>query len=167
MTGFDLNQGALAPLLNEVDIVSLDVTGNIPSELNVVPLRNGLNPLSDQFESHDLLSWWPEVAMFHGLYFEDGKVVQYRNRWARTRQRGAHQSSDDVGSKLDSNPNVNFVNHAGELLALGEGAIPLLVNTDWESLGQSRQNGIKNGVTAHPKKRCCHGRVNHIPYRLE
>ena len=67
--------------------------------------------------------------MFHGLYFEDGKVVRYRNRWARTRQWGVHHSSDHAGSMLNSNPNVNFVNHAGELLALGEGAIPLSINT--------------------------------------
>ncbi len=165
MSEFDLNQGALAPLSTELDVLSLQVSGNIPSELNGVLLRNGPNPLSGRFEGHDILSWWPEAAMFHGMYFEDGKVMRYRNRWARTRQWGAHHSNDDVGSMLDSNPNVNFVSHAGEILALGEGVIPLSINTDLKSLGESQQKGIKDGVNAHPKKDAVTGEL--ITFRTD
>ncbi|MBX2837670.1 MAG: carotenoid oxygenase family protein [Gammaproteobacteria bacterium] len=152
MTNFDLNQGALAPLSSEFDIASFKVTGEIPIELNGVLLRNGPNPMGGRFEGQDILSWWPEAAMFHGMYFEDGKVVRYQNRWARTRQWGVYHSTDNVSLMLDTNPNVNFIHHAGELLALGEGARPLSINADLDSLGESRLNGIKNGVSAHPKK---------------
>lgn len=165
MTKFDLNQGALAPLSHELDIDSLDVTGNIPVELNGALLRNGPNPINGRFEGHDLLSWWPEAAMFHGLYFENGKAVRYRNRWARTRQWGIHHSSADANSMLDTNPNVNFICHAGELLALGEGSKPLCISAELDSLGESHQKGIKEGVTAHPKKDATTGEL--ITFRTD
>ena len=152
MTGFDLNQGALAPLSDEVDDVNLAVDGDIPAELNGVLLRNGPNPFSGRFKGDDVLSWWPAAAMFHALYFENGKVLRYRNRWARSRQWAAYHGSDNAADLVDSNPNVNFIHHAGELLALGESAKPLSINTKLESLGNSRQHGLNQGVAAHPKK---------------
>lgn len=152
MSRFDLNQGALAPLADEVDEVNLEVDGEIPVDLNGVLLRNGPNPFNGRFEGHDVLSWWPAAAMFHALYFENGKVMRYRNRWARTRQWAAYHGSDYTGDGVDSNPNVNFVHHAGELLALGESAKPVVINTKLESLGESRQRGLNRGMAAHPKK---------------
>ncbi len=41
MTVFDLNQGAIAPVADEVDLVDLRVTGAIPRELDGTLLRNG------------------------------------------------------------------------------------------------------------------------------
>jgi len=148
----DLNSGALAPLSREVDVESLTISGEIPTDLNGVLLRNGPNPLCGRFEGHDLLSWWPEAAMFHGLYFKQGTVERYRNRWARTRQWANYNAIDELDSFLDTNPSINIVNHAGELLALAEGGKPLAINTDLESLGPSYQKGINEGVSAHPKK---------------
>lgn len=152
MTYFDLNAGALAPLSSEVDVETLQVSGEIPPDLNGVLLRNGPNPFSGRFEGHDLLSWWPEAAMFHGLYFKNGTVERYRNRWARTRQWANYNAIEDTDSMLDTNPNINIISHAGELLALAEGGRPLVINTELESLGASHQKGISNGVSAHPKK---------------
>lgn len=152
MTQFDLNNGALAPLAQETDTVALTVTGDIPAELNGVLLRNGPNPLSGKFDSHDLLSWWPEAAMFHGTYFKDGKVTRYRNKWARTRRWGHYHQSDNIDALLDTNPSINIISHAGELLALAEGGMPLAINPDLDSIGASQHEGIKDGITAHPKK---------------
>lgn len=152
MTIFNLNEGALAPLSNEFDIDSFEVTGQIPSDLNGVLLRNGPNPFSGRFDGHDLLAWWPEAAMLHGLYFSNGRAERYRNRWARTRDWASVHARDQMDSLLDSNPSINIISHAGELLALAEGGKPLAINTELESLGPSNQSGISNGVAAHPKK---------------
>ncbi len=152
MPEFNLNSGALAPVASEIDTRSLRVTGEIPTELHGVLLRNGPNPLSGQFDTHDLLSWWSEAAMFHALYFNNGVAERYRNRWARTQRWGAYHAHTDAGSMPDTNPAINIVSHAGELLALAEGGSPLLINTDLESIGLSHQQGIRHGVTAHPKK---------------
>jgi len=152
MTIFNLNEGALAPLTSEIDIDLFEVSGEIPSDLNGVLLRNGPNPFGGRFNGHDLLAWWPEAAMLHGLYFKNGRVDRYRNRWARTRDWATVNAQDQVDSLLDTNPNINVVSHAGELLALAEGGKPLVINIDLDSLGPSSQIGISKGVAAHPKK---------------
>lgn len=152
MSRFDLNKGALSALTAEYDVTTIPVSGEIPRELNGTLLRNGPNPLNGEFNGHDLLSWWPEAAMFHGLYFENGTAVRYRNRWARTRHWGMHNDGKNLNHLLDTNPNVNFIRHADEILALAENGKPLAINADLESIGPSQQPGVRDGVSAHPKK---------------
>jgi len=53
----NLNAGATAAVLDEVDLIDLPVTGTIPHELNGVLLRNGPNPLRGSFEGNDVLDW--------------------------------------------------------------------------------------------------------------
>lgn len=81
MAAMNLNSGALAPVVNEVDCGDLPVTGTIPRDPNGLLVRNGPNPLGGRFEGNDMpLDWWPEAAMFHGISFQDGRVTGYRNR---------------------------------------------------------------------------------------
>ncbi len=42
----NLNQGALAPVVDEVDIAAPPVVGALPRDLNGVLIRNGPNPLN-------------------------------------------------------------------------------------------------------------------------
>ncbi|WP_455775277.1 carotenoid oxygenase family protein, partial [Burkholderia stabilis] len=52
----------------------------------------------------------------------------------------------------DTNPNVNVLQHAGELLAMAEGGAPLAITAGLDSLGVSRRHaGFDGGMTAHPK----------------
>jgi carotenoid cleavage dioxygenase-like enzyme len=152
MATLDLNTGAMAPVNDEVDLVELAVTGTIPRDLSGVLVRNGPNPLGGRFEGSDVLSWWPEAAMLHGISFQDGRVTGYRNRWART-QRWAHaHDPDSASSLLDTNPNVNVLRHAGEILALSEGGTPLAITAGLDTLGATRRHvGLAGGMTAHPK----------------
>ena len=147
----DLNAGALAPVADEHESVAFKVTGRVPVDLNGTLIRNGPNPFAGKFAGTDVLDWWPEAAMLHGISFADGEVTHYRNRWVRTRNYAAFKEEDVTGC-VNSNPNVNVLQHAGEILALAEGGPPVRVNTLLETLGPSDFHPSLNaGVTAHPK----------------
>ncbi|KVD71602.1 carotenoid oxygenase [Burkholderia sp. ABCPW 14] len=152
MTAIDLNAGALAPVADEVDLVDLPVTGSIPRDLNGVLVRNGPNPLRGRFEGDGVLSWWPEDAMLHAVALQDGRAARYRNRWARTQRWARVHAPDRAPSLIDTNPNVNVLVHAGEILALAEGGAPLAITAGLDSLGASRRHpGLAPGMAAHPK----------------
>ncbi|KVM03579.1 carotenoid oxygenase [Burkholderia ubonensis] len=152
MTTFDLNSGAVAPVADEVDLDDLRVTGRIPRDLDGTLLRNGPNPLSGRFAGNDVLSWWPESAMLHALSFDAGRVTGYRNRWARTRRWADVFAPERAASLPDTNPNVNVLRHAGELLALAEGGMPLAIDGDLGAFDvPARHAGLAGGMTAHPK----------------
>ena len=152
LTAINLNSGALAPVVDEIDRLDLPTVGTIPKDLNGVLVRNGPNPLRGRFEGNDVLSWWPEAAMLHAISFQDGRVTGYRNRWIRTQRWARIYDPNAAASLLDTNPNVNVLQHAGEILALSEGGAPLVVTPDLATLGTSRRHpGLVNGMTAHPK----------------
>jgi len=152
MTTPDLNQGALAPVADEIEVVSPRVTGALPHDLNGVLIRNGPNPLNGRFSGEGVLSWWPEAAMLHGIAFAHGQVTGYRNRWVRTRRWAERNEPGGEAMYTATNPSINVVGHAGEILALSEGGAPLVVNSALETLGLPRvQAGLADGVSAHPK----------------
>lgn len=133
----DLNSGALAPVADEVDLVDLAVEGELPAALNGVLVRNGPNPRSGRFDGEGVLSWWTGAAMIHGIAFADGKACWYRNRWI-----------DGDGT----NPNVNVIEHGGQVLALTEMARPVALGPDLRPLGPaSFDPGLPGGMCAHPK----------------
>lgn len=152
MTVFDLNRGAIAPVADETDLVDIPFSGTIPHALRGTLLRNGPNPLSGRFAGNDVLSWWPESAMLHALSFDAGRVTGYRNRWARTRRWADAHAPGQSETALDTNPNVNVVWHAGELLALSEGGSPLTIDTTLQTFARpTLHTGLEGGMTAHPK----------------
>ena len=152
MSSIDLNRGVTAPVSHELDCLDLRVTGVIPSDLNGVLVRNGPNPVRGHFNGHDVSDWWPEDAMLHGITLSKGRAVQYRNRWVRTQRWARCASPDAVATLVDTNPNVNVVAHAGEILALAEGGAPLAITTALDTLGPSVHHpGLADGMTAHPK----------------
>ena len=155
-----IDMSAFAPVLGEVDQYKLRVDGQIPSDLNGTFVRNGPNPFSGQFESEDVLSWWPEAAMLHGIQLQEGKATSYRNRWVRTKN-WATQRTDENTPKdaaqtstefIETNPNVNVISHCQEVLALAEGGQPLAIDRNLNTLGPSKRHpSLAGGVTAHPK----------------
>lgn len=152
MSRIDPNQGALAPVTDEVDVEAPPVVGRLPGELHGMLVRNGPNPLGGRFAGHDVLSWWPEAAMLHGISFREGRAVGYRNRWVRTRRWASVHDGTRAALLPDTNPNVNVLRHAGEILALAEGGPPLAITSDLETVGAPRRNAaLADGVTAHPK----------------
>lgn len=148
----NLNRGALAPVTNEVIIDQARITGTIPVDLTGVLVRNGPNPLSGRFEGEGVLSWWPEAVMLHGIAFADGRMLGYRNRWLQTRRWAELHDRHNAAGYEDTNPNVNVVRHAGEVMALAEGAAPLLITPELATLGvPEKHTGFAHGMSAHPK----------------
>lgn len=147
-----VDMAAFAPVLDELDLSTFEVVGEIPHDLNGTLVRNGPNPLSGQFETEDVLSWWPEAAMLHGITLSNGKATGYRNRWVRTQNWANHKDNGESARYQDTNPNVNVISHGGEILALGEGGQPLVISRSLETLGASVTHPtLQRGVTAHPK----------------
>lgn len=152
MDYLDLNQGALAPVTDECICNNLSVEGEIPRDLNGMLVRNGPNPFSGKFSGQGVLSWWPEAAMLHAIKFADGNVLEYRNKWVRTRKWADFFDARQTPLLLDTNPNVNVISHGDTLLALAEGGPPVVVDAALETSGQwTAQTEFTRGMTAHPK----------------
>ncbi len=151
----DLNSGALAAVADEVEIRDLAVTGQVPEQLQGTLIRNGPNPFSGRFHGNDVLNWWPEAAMVHAVTFTGGRASEYRNRWVRTQNWQSHFGTVEAESEaplVATNPNVNVLEHAGELLAMAEGGSPIRINSRLETLGSPLLHPtLSTGVTAHPK----------------
>ena len=152
MNDLDLNAGALAPVADEVDVPVARVHGKIPEGLAGTLIRNGPNPLDGRFHGQGVLDWWPEAAMLHAVSITADGRCAYRNRWVRTRRWQAHHGATDAGGWVDSNPNVNVLHHAGEILALAEGGPPVAVDAHLDTLGAPVVHApVAAGMTAHPK----------------
>lgn len=154
----DLNRGVLAPVADEVTIDRLRVTGTVPQDLSGTLIRNGPNPFAGRFTGQDMLSWWVGPAMLHGLAISDGQARWYRNRWVRTGDWARHFTPETTPGELhDQNVNVNVIKHAGQLLALGEGGLPFVIDADLGTVGPTTFGGslgggsAHGGMTAHPK----------------
>ncbi len=148
----DLNAGVLAPVADEVDVVDLPVDGTLPPELDGVLIRNGPNPLDGRFDGAGVLDWWPEAAMVHAIDLRGGRATGYRNRWVRTRRWAEANEPATADALVDTNPNVNVVAHAGEVLALAEGGPPLRITPELTTLGPAGAHpALAAGSTAHPK----------------
>jgi len=149
----DLNQGAIAPLSEEIVATDLKVEGEIPKELNGLLARNGPNPFEGHFSGEGMLSWWGGAAMLHGIALAGGEALWYRNHWVRTGHWDRHlEPSTPPDALRDHNTNVNVISHSGQILALGEGSIPFAISPELDTLGpETFRGGLPGGMTAHPK----------------
>lgn len=68
-----------APVMDEMSVQDLEVTGAIPPELTGWYVRNGPNP-----QDVDSAHWFFGDGMVHGVRLEGGRATSYRNRWVRT-----------------------------------------------------------------------------------
>ena len=73
-------EGVWTPVRDEVVAANLKVTGEVPTNLNGVYLRNGPNP---KFQPRGRYHVFDGDGMLHGVEFAHGQVT-YRNRWVRT-----------------------------------------------------------------------------------
>jgi carotenoid cleavage dioxygenase len=70
----------------------------------------------------------------------------------RTRAWGERRGAADLDALVDTNPNIHVLAHAGEILALSEGAPPLAITTALETLGPPRRHPhLVDGLNAHSK----------------
>ncbi|MFI6149645.1 carotenoid oxygenase family protein [Streptomyces sp. NPDC051109] len=161
--------GSFAPVSEEVDVADLEVTGEIPTALDGLYLRNGPNPRFTPIGSY--LYPIDGDGMLHGIWLSEGRA-RYRNRFVRTPALLAEErvgralwgglesmivpDADQVGPELAGTfremPDINVVRHGGRLLALAESACPFRIGAGLETLGREDFDGtLPMGITAHPK----------------
>lgn len=146
--------GNFAPVTVERDAPRLSVTGDLPRELNGTLFRNGPNP---QFTPLDPMRhhWFHGDGMLHAFTLQDGRA-SYRNRWVRTAKWQAERAAGHplVSAFADEGAaNTNAVWHAGRLLALEEGHLPIEIDpATLATRGvQSFGGRLEGPFTAHPK----------------
>lgn len=156
MTANPYLSGNFAPLSDELTALDLEVTGEIPRELNGRLLRIGPNPVDnpDPATHH----WFLGSGMVHGLRLEDGQARWFKSRYVRDDKvvaalggppvagpRGSQQLGEGVA-------NTNILCHAGKTLALVEaGNLPVELDYELETLGRTDFGGtLPGGLSAHP-----------------
>ncbi|MFG2720609.1 carotenoid oxygenase family protein [Streptomyces sp. NPDC048416] len=145
--------GNYRPVSREVTVHQPEVVGQLPPELNGTFTRIGPNPLGPPDPRRHAFEGAP---MVHAIRLQDGRAQWYRNRWLRTDRVCAqlgelptpgprHGLSDDAGG--------NLVQHAGRILALGDGGVlPVQIGTDLATAARVDFDGtLVSGFSAHPE----------------
>lgn len=146
-------QGNFGPVSEENTLQTLEVIGQLPKALNGTLLRDGPNPVDPQPNHH----WFVGDGMLHAIKFENGKAVDYRNRWIRTEtieeKKGLKAAPVSLTPLMvQGSGNVNVVYHGGKILALSEIGFPYEMDLNLATKRQFDYDGALLGsMTAHPK----------------
>ncbi|MCB0977026.1 MAG: carotenoid oxygenase family protein [Acidimicrobiales bacterium] len=160
-------QGPFAPIDTEYTSFDLDVTGNLPPELDGRYLRNGPNPIAETDPAN--YHWFLGDGMVHGIRLRDGRAEWYRNRWVRSRNvsnvLGEEAKPGERHSDMDT-ANTNVIGHAGRTYAIVEaGARPVELSEELETICHTDlSGGLPHGYTAHPKRDPRTGELHAISY---
>ena len=146
--------GNYAPVMDELAVTELAVTGTIPAELAGWYLRNGPNP-REAASAH----WFLGDGMVHGVRLEEGRATSYRNRWVRTSTFTSHAALHDARGRTNlaaGVANTHVVRHAGRTMALVESSFPYELTCqpghELDTVGAYDFNGrLHTAMTAHPK----------------
>lgn len=140
-------EGNFAPVLKEVTEHKLEVTGNIPPELNGRYFRNGANPMNGSSD------WFLGEGMLHGVEIKNGVANWYKNRFVQTpllKEKKITRAHTTIpGNSL---ANTHVIKHAGKYLALQEMHGPIEMTKDLDTVGPYNfDNKLARNMTAHPK----------------
>lgn len=137
-----------APVSEEITETKLEVTGNIPSELNGRYFRNGANP-----KAHASPDWFLGEGMIHGVEISNGKAVWYRNRYVETPLLNEKVITRELTSVPENSfANTHVIGHAGKILALQELHPPFELTNELDTIGMYTFDGkLERNMTAHPK----------------
>jgi carotenoid cleavage dioxygenase-like enzyme len=165
MTVSPVLAGNFAPIWTESDAYSLPVWGDLPKNLEGTLFRNGPNPQFMPTNPHH--HWFGGDGMIHAFTVENGRV-SYRNRWVRTPKWQTEKTAgrplidpfgppnpafSDFSGSFHCVANTNIISHAGQLLALEEGSLPVAMDRrELTTHGFYNFGGaITTPFTAHPK----------------
>lgn len=159
-------QGNFAPVHDEIDATELRVTGEIPTALRGVYMRNGANQAFPPLGAYHVFDG---DGMVHGVYLEEGRA-RYKNRFVVSRGLVAEREAGhalfgglsnfvlpdaDTMAKagmMKNTANTNIIRHGGRYLALMEAAPPTEITRELETVGEFNYDGALHGsMTAHPK----------------
>lgn len=158
-------QGNFAPVKEEITALQPEVIGSIPAELTGLYARNSANPVTGESEH-----WFLGHGMVHGVRLEAGNVAWYRNRYVKTKYlANPSQSRIAPDGTIDyelASANTHVLRHAGQILALDEGAYPYVLDGELETLGTQTYGGkLKTALTAHPKLCATNGELVGFAYQ--
>lgn len=158
-------KGNFAPVKEELTALAPEVIGTIPRELNGLYVRNGANPVDGASEH-----WFLGHGMVHGVKLGDGRADWYRNRYVKTKYLEHPELSriapDGTIDYEMASANTHIIPHAGQLLALDEGAFPHILDNELETIGIERYDGkLKTALTAHPKICASNGELIGFAYQ--
>lgn len=146
--------GNFAPVTDETEAFDLRVRGAIPPELDGILFRNGPNPINPNPTGH----WFIGDGMVHAIELSGGRARSYRNRWMRTAEAApalgeqVPTGAPPLGAPSPTLANTSIVEHAGNLLALMEVALPTRFSRSLDTLGLFDFDGaLRAPMTAHPK----------------
>ncbi len=158
-------EGNFAPLRTEYTEFDLEVTGQVPADLEGRLLRNGPNPVGDvDMSDHH---WFLGDGMVHGIRLAGGAAQWYRNRYVGSTVVGETLNRTFPGEVSGgTGPNTNVIGHAGRTYAIVEaGTKPVELTYELETV---RTNGFEdsllNGYTAHPKYDPLTGEMHAMAY---
>jgi carotenoid cleavage dioxygenase-like enzyme len=157
--------GHLKSVPDEIDAVSLRITGALPPELAGRYIRNGPNALPGEESGH----FQTGPGMLHGVRLRGGQAEWYRNRWVRT---GRFHGRPLVGAdgRLDLtavSANTHVIGHADRVLALVEIGLPYEVTPELDTIGPCDFGGrLTTAMTAHPKRDPATGELHFFGYGM-
>jgi carotenoid cleavage dioxygenase len=153
------------PVRFEASAPDLIVDGELPADLAGIFYRNGPEPLYPTREGD--YHWFDGDGMVYAFHIADGRASMV-NRWVRTEKFELEKAAGRrlfgmFGNPMTADPsvqgktyntgNTNIILHGGKLLALMEGARPVVMNPrDLETLGEHDYDGkLLSTFSAHPK----------------
>ncbi|MEW2548191.1 carotenoid oxygenase family protein [Streptomyces sp. NPDC047002] len=159
---------AYIPIAEEAAAGGLPVLGTLPRELDGLFAVVGPNALGayDPAQDHQFAG----DAMLHGLRLGDGHAPWYRNRWLRTdRVTAALGELPTPGPRhgLSDNANAGLVEHAGRLLALGDGGVlPHQIGPDLRTVARIDFDGaVPDGLCSRPVTDPLTGELHALAHR--
>ena len=144
--------GIHTPMSHELTLTDLEVTGQIPAELDGRYIRIGPNPVTAPNPA--AYHWFTGDGMVHGVRLKGGKALWYRNRWIRSTAVSAALGEPPAPGPrgMFDTVNTNVLGHAGATWALVEaGGFPVRIDEELNTIAHDPFGGTLTGsFSAHP-----------------
>ncbi len=157
--------GAYRPRTDEVVERNLRVTGELPRELAGRLVRISPNPPGRVGSDYE---WFAGAGMVHAVRLEDGRALEYRNRWVRTPEVSRALGEAPLCDPLPffDTANTHVIPFGGELLAMTETCLPYRLDLDLATLGREDFGAIER-FTAHPHVDPVTGELHAVGYAAD
>lgn len=163
------SSGGYRPVSQETTIDGLEVIGKLPEALDGSFLTIGANPFGRPSPARDHAL--AGDGMVHGLRLGQGRAQWYRNRWIRTDNAVRHLGGLPTPGRrqgLSDNANTAIVRHAGKILALGDGVLPMELSPELETVSRIDFDGtLVGGFASQPVSDPVTGEMYAVVYNHE
>ena len=161
--------GIHEPMVEELSLNHLEVSGVIPEALVGTYARIGPNPFKPEPRGHH---WFVGDGMVHGIRLASGKAEWYHNRYIKActlERAGGPPAADGPRRGARDTVNTNVLKLAGKTLALVEsGPFPFELDQNLDTVASTNLQGTLSApFTAHPHEDPQTGEWHAITYESE